>query len=143
MKVCFDTSVLVAALVDEHPQHERALACFVAGLNEGIERCCTTHSLAECYSTLTSLPLRHRIQPSEARQLIEANLADGLSILEIPGSAYMESIASVADLGLRSGIIYDALHLASAEAAGCDRFYTFNLKDFERLKPTSVDVISP
>jgi len=62
---------------------------------------------------------------------------------EIPKEACRESLRRVGSLGLRSGVIYDALHLASAEAAGCDSLYTFNLKDFRRLEPRDVEVVSP
>ncbi len=143
MRICLDTSVLVAALVVQHPQHGRALQCYLAGLQEGIEACCTTHALAECYSTLTAIPLQQRIQPSEARELIEENLIRRLTILEINGSTYSKAIRRAADLGFRSGMIYDALHLVCAESAGCERIYTFNLKHFKSLEPEKIEVVSP
>lgn len=143
MKICFDTSVLVAALVVQHPQHGRALQCYLGGLEEGIEACCTAHALAECYSTLTAMPLQQRIQPAEARELIEENLIRRLTILEIKDTTYSKAIRKVADLGLRSGMIYDALHLVCAESANCDRIYTFNLKHFQRLEPAEIEVVSP
>ena len=38
-----------------------------------------------------------------------------------------------ASRGLKSGVIYDALHLVEAERTGADVFLTFNPSDFERL----------
>ena len=143
MRICFDTSVLVAALVVPHPQHALALRCYLGGLAEGNEPCCTTHALAECYSTLTALPLRNRIQPLEARELIEENIVRRLTVLEITGSTYAQTINRVASLGFRSGMIYDALHLVCAESEDCERIYTFNLKHFLRLEPKKIEVISP
>jgi hypothetical protein len=37
------------------------------------------------------------------------------------------------DRGLRSGAVYDALHLVAAERWGADLFLTFNTHDFTRM----------
>lgn len=143
MKICFDSSVLIAALVVQHPQHDLALRCYLRGLGEGIEACCTTHALAECYASLTAMPLKQRIQPAEAHELIAENLIRRLTILETGQTVYSAAIRNVADLGFRSGMVYDALHLAAAEAASCERLYTFNMKHFLRLEPKGIEVLSP
>ena len=60
MRSLFDTSVLVAALVDQLGNHEaafRALQRYTDGEHAG---CCSTHALAECYATLTALPVATR-----------------------------------------------------------------------------------
>lgn len=36
-------------------------------------------------------------------------------------------------------MVFDALHLHSALKAGCDRVYTFNLKDFRSLAPKELE----
>ena len=143
MKVLFDTSVLVAAVVDQLPQHESALECFVSHRDGNDEGCCSAHTLAECYATLTALPLARRVQPLEARQLIMENFVEKLTVLDLATDTYLEVLERVAGLGLRSGVVYDALHLASAEAAGCERLYTFNLRDFKRLSPKGLRIVSP
>jgi predicted nucleic acid-binding protein len=143
MKLCFDTLVLVAALVVQHPQHSRALQCYLGGLEEGNEACFTTHTPAECYSTLTTMPLQQKIQPAEARELIEETLSRRLPILEINGATYSKAVRRAADLGFRGGMIYDALLLTCAEPADCERIYTFNLKHFKSLEPEKIEVISP
>jgi predicted nucleic acid-binding protein len=143
MKILFDTSVLVAALVDQLPNHEAAFDCFrrySSGENEGF---CTSHTLAECYATLTALPLPRRIQASEAQQLISQSIAGRLTILPLSPELYLETLVRVGTLGLRSGIVYDALHLAGAETAQCERIYTYNLKDFNKLNPKQLLVSAP
>jgi hypothetical protein len=45
-------------------------------------------------------------------------------------------------MGLRSGAIFDALHLVAAERAEVDALLTFNLKDFLRFSP-SIRVEAP
>ena len=44
---------------------------------------------------------------------------------------------------MASGGIYDALHLACAEAAGCDQLVTLNGKDFLRMTgDTDVEIVA-
>lgn len=143
MKAFFDTSVLVASVVDQLPQHERAFEVFskfCKSKNEGI---CSTHGLAECYATLTALPLARRIQPHEAWQIIEENFTKNLTIIDLKRSLYLKTLKRVSQLGLRSGIIYDALHLACAEQEKCAKLYTFNLRDFKKLNPEGLNLVSP
>lgn len=143
MKVFFDTSVLVAAVVDQLVQHKRAFSYFSARLDEGHICACSTHVLAECYATLTAMPLPRRVQPEEARLLIETNFVGKLTIVDMGIEDYRESLVRVAGLGLRSGVVYDALHLGCAEKAGYECLVTFNAKDFERLKPRGLNVVVP
>ncbi len=34
------------------------------------------------------------------------------------------------------GVVFDALHPHSAQKAGCERVYTFNVEDFRSLAPS-------
>lgn len=55
MRVLLDTSVLVAAMVEAHPAHERALPWLQrveAGIDSGVV---AAHSVAELYAVLTTL----------------------------------------------------------------------------------------
>ena len=64
MKAFFDTSALVTAIVDQVPNHAAALACYrrLAQPRRGPKAVCSTHALAECYATLTALPLPRRLK---------------------------------------------------------------------------------
>ena len=143
MKTFFDTSVLVAAMVDQLAQHERAFSYFSKALEDGRECVCSTHALAECYATFTALPLARRVQPEEALALIETNVLERLTVIDLEVSDYREALKRVAGLGLRSGVVYDALHLGCAERAVCEQLATFNAKDFERLKPSGLRIVVP
>lgn len=143
MKVLFDTSVLVSAMVDQLPRHQPALDCFVCYTSGRYSAVCSTHALAETYATLTALPLPRRILPDEARKLIETNVLSRLTVLELSWQDYENAIRRSAEVGLSSGIIYDALHLACAEKAGCQRLYTYNVAHFTRLEPLRVTITSP
>ena len=143
MKVCFDTSVLVAAVVDQLANHESACACFVQYSEGKHHGCCSAHALAECYATLTALPLPRKIQAAEARILIEENFIKRLEILELTQADYATALTRSSELGLVSGVVYDALHLVAAERASCQRIYTYNLVHFNRLQPHRIIVTAP
>jgi hypothetical protein len=65
-----------------------------------------------------------------------------LSFSASPAQAYPARRCS--GRGLRSGAIYDALHLLAAEREAADIFLTFNVDDFRRLaEPTSPRVLAP
>jgi predicted nucleic acid-binding protein len=143
MKVFFDTSVLVSAVVDQLPRHGPSLAAFTEYTSGDHTACCSTHALAETYATLTALPLPRRIRPDEALRLIETNFLPRLTILDLVAADYVLALQRVSACGLTSGVIYDALHLGAAEKAACERLYTYNLAHFTRLRPQSVLITSP
>lgn len=143
MKVFFDTSVLVSAVVDQLPRHAAAHAAVIQFTTEDHIACCTTHVLAETYATLTALPLPRRITADAALRLIEANFVSRLTILPLSPADYTHALQHVARLGLTSGIIYDALHLRAAETSGCERLYTYNTAHFNRLQPQGLLITQP
>jgi len=58
------------------------------------------------------------VQPEEARLLIETNFVEKMTMVELGVEDYREALRRVAGMGLRSGVVYDALHLGCAEKAG-------------------------
>jgi len=145
MKVLFDTSVLVTAVVSQLPHHATALACYRQHRRDASARTgvCTTHELAECYATLTALPLAPRIAPADAVRLVTGNFVEHLEVVDLDVRDYAAALDRVATLGLASGVVYDALHLVCAERRGCDRLYTYNVGDFTRLASKSTKVVQP
>lgn len=74
MKVLFDTSVLVAAMLVKHPQHTACLSWLQQANTGQIAGLTATHTLAEVYAVLTRFPLSPRILPQLAQRLITDNL---------------------------------------------------------------------
>ncbi|MCB9535994.1 MAG: PIN domain-containing protein [Myxococcales bacterium] len=132
MKVAFDTSVLVAASIVGHPHEARALAWVQAARRGEIEGAVSTHALAETWATLTALPVEPRVAPTAAARVVE-RLEEHLEVLEISTAVYREAIRRCADRGHRSGALYDALHLVTAEHWRADVMLTFNTAHFTRL----------
>jgi predicted nucleic acid-binding protein len=131
-RLAFDTSVLVAALVEPHPLHARAIPWLAAvGRGEAVGEC-TTHALAETWSVLTRLPIDPAIAPPLATLAIE-RMAGLLTVIEVTRDVYWRAMQRCSTHGLRSGALFDAVHMVSAETSGADALVTFNPGDFTRL----------
>ena len=143
MKAFLDASVLVPVVTDQLSTHPAAFACYTSLLKtRGAGICTSAHALAECYATLTALPLRRRISGPEALHLIEVNFSRHLKIISLTHSDYQKALRLVAGLGRTSGQIYDALHLIAARKEDCTHLYTHNHRHFEGLDP-SIQITQP
>ena len=143
MKTCFDTSVLVAALLQRHPHHAIAFP-YLERVHQGrLEGCLTTHGLAELYATLTALPLQPRLQPAEVLHLVERSVLGRLTLLALDAGDYADALALTARRNLASGAVYDALHWVGAIRAGCSALLTLNLRHFQALAPGDPRIRTP
>lgn len=133
MKLAFDTSVLVAALVELHPHHLRTRPWIKAVTSGKADSQMTWHAAAETWSVLTRLPGTLRIAPATADLVLQRAL-EKLGPVEISANEYQAALRRCAERGLRSGALFDALHLISAEAHEADALVTFNASDFVRLE---------
>jgi len=143
MKVCFDTSVVVPALVTGHPSHPRAFAWLEAAAQGKLEGMVAWHGVAETWSVLTRLPIVPAVTARAAEALLESLLKTCKPITMAP-KIYQEALRRSTDRGVRSGALFDALHLVAAEHASADAFITFNVGDFNRLsKPGGPRILVP
>lgn len=143
MKALFDTSLLVAGLVEAHPFHDRAFAWLRRARERRLELHISAHSVAELYAVLTVLPVRPRIAPSTARRLVRDNTEAASSVVTLTAADYDRTVERMATLGLGGGAVYDALIARAAEKASVDKLVTFNVADFERVWPEGRSVITP
>jgi predicted nucleic acid-binding protein len=135
MKTLFDTSVLVAAIVEPHPMHTRALPWLQRAKAGKIDFLVASYTLAELYAVLTTLPLKPRISPLTAWRLVHDNVETSAKIISLSPSDYKDTIKHMSELGLTGGIIYDALIVKAAQKSGVERLLTFNADAFIRLWP--------
>ncbi len=143
MKLAFDTSVLVSALIDTHPHHQRASPWVAAVSSNDVEGEITWHAVAETWSVLTRLPGPLRLPPSTASLVVE-RASELFQTVDLTPSVYSSALRRCTEAGASSGAVFDALHLISAEERGADWLVTFNRKDFERLKTQgSPEIITP
>ena len=141
MKALFDTSLLVAALVNVHPRHSQALPWLEKAHTEELGRYLSTHSLAETYAILTKLPIRPKIQPRTASGMIEQGALSVATLVSLNGDDYRKIIHHLADEGHHGGIIYDALIAHAAQKADVDYLVTLNRRHFLRVWPGASDRI--
>jgi predicted nucleic acid-binding protein len=132
VKVFFDTSVLVAAVVVPHPQHQRSLTVFAAANRK--TACCAAHSLAEVYATLTRLPGKLGLNVDQALLLLDS-IAERLELISLEPSEYRHAIREAATGGIIGGTIYDALLGQCALKARVTTIYTWNVTHFRMLGP--------
>jgi predicted nucleic acid-binding protein len=138
MKVFLDTSVLVAAVIEKHPNHVRALAVLDRAQTRKDEGFISAHSLAEMYAVLTSLPMPFRHTPEQALLSIDENVERHFKTTALSGAEYLLFVRESALKGIQGGTIYDALLLKCAAKAGVDRIYTLNLKHFQAVAPPDI-----
>jgi predicted nucleic acid-binding protein len=143
MKVAFDTSVLVAALLATHRDHARALVWLGAVASGAIEGVVSVHALGEVWSVLTKLPVSPPVAPAAAR-LAVGDIISRFDTAPLTTAIYVEALDRCSQRGLRSGAIFDALHLATAETVGAAALLTFNERDFTRLSlPGGPSIVVP
>jgi predicted nucleic acid-binding protein len=131
----FDTSVLVAASIDDHPHHPQAFAALKQVMVAGSRHRAyvSAHGLAEVYSVLTRAPLIPPVHPTEGWQMIERNILPHFKVVVLSAKEYQDIIRDCATHGWAGGRIYDAIHIWCAQKEDCDRIYTFNVRDFREL----------
>ncbi len=142
MKVCFDTSTLVAALLQQHPHHGVAFPRRQAVIKGRMQGHLTTHGLAELFATLTALPLKPHLLPADVQRILQQSILRHFIIIPLGSQEYRDALQLTVAHNLSSGAIYDALHLVGARSAGCTTLYTLNLRHFRALAPGDA-LISP
>jgi len=144
MRILFDTSSLIAAMVEGHPTHTQSLPWLQrvkAGTDVGLV---AAHTLAELYAILTRLPVTPRISPALALLLIQRNVLDTCEVVALSSADYVTLLTHMANLEIAGGAVYDALLLHAAWKSGVDQVVTLNPDDFRRVYPALADkIVSP
>lgn len=144
MKVLFDTLVLVAAMLESHPAHERALPWLQRAKRKEIVAVVAAHSLAELYAILTRLPLKPPIPPSLAWQMLRENVLALLEVIPLSEGDYHPVLEHLSQTGIAGGVTYDALIAYAAIKAQVDQLLTLNEKDFRKVYPAlSERIVAP
>ena len=96
-----DSSIVVAALIDWHPQHDSAAR--ILSRKPRI----ASHALVESYSVLTRLPAPHRLAPGLVGELLSHAFEEAPLVLD--ALEHRKFLSDVAEAGLAGGAVYDAL----------------------------------
>lgn len=141
MKVLFDSSVIIAAIVESHPRHLQALPWLQKVKKKILEGVISSHSLIEIYSVLTSFPVSPKITPAVAWKLIRENIICDFEIITYRKSDYRSILQSLTENQISGGTSYDGLIVYVADKVKVDKILTLNRNDFIRVKPEASNII--
>lgn len=131
-RTAFDADVLIYAAAEGHPIGTRVSALFAADDGDAAG----VGSVLLLAEVLTK-PMRDDPDSDEATALVSVLSRLDLRPLDEPTARL--AVALGISYGLRAA---DAAHLATAVAAGADRFLTNNRKDFPQTI-TEIDIVYP
>ncbi len=130
--IFLDTSVLVAIAQVDHVHHVPSRQLW-NGCLAG-ETAVSAHTLAEFYSSVTSMPPGIRVSGRDAMSALETFL-QRVTPTALTSDEYIETLKTCATAGLTGGTIYDALHIACARKVNAECIYTWNTRHFHRAAP--------
>ena len=127
-----DANILVYATNADSPHHAATRALIEAAREPTTALYVTSQVLCEFYSVITN-PRRIAAPrtPAEARDAISALLAlPGIRVLPTPARAVDSWIALLERHPVTGGDVFDLQLVATMQANGVQRIYTFNRRDF-------------
>ena len=131
MSVFFDTSVILAGLIDFGPQSAPAQSLLHAVAERRIADGLTAwHCCLEFFSVATRLPPEYRLAPADAARLLEEEVLARMAVHDLPAGARAAMMAGAAHDGTTGGRIYDT-HIAEvARAVRAETIVTDNRRHF-------------
>jgi len=132
VKAFVDTNVLVSAFYTDLAHHEASLTLLEKYPRSQI--CCSAHSMAELYSTLTRMPPPRRARPEEA-MLFLADIKSRLTQIALTSEEYFAAISKYSSMGVVGGAIYDALIARCALKSRAEKIFTWNIRHFRQFGP--------
>jgi predicted nucleic acid-binding protein len=142
MKTLFDTSLIIAALIESHSMHLRAFPWLKRAKAKDFELVVAAHTIAELYAVLSTLPIKPRISPFVAWKLIHENIVTISKIVSLTPVEYRSVIKQLSEFGLVGGITYDALIAKVAQKSKVERLLTLNIEHFIRVWPDGAEIVS-
>jgi predicted nucleic acid-binding protein len=144
MSVFFDTSILLAGLVDFGPQSAPAQAILHAVAEKQVPAPATAwHCCLECFSVATRLPPEFRLSPLDALRLLEEEVFGRMAVHDLPPEDRIGFLKAAARDGTAGGRIYDA-HIAEvARSARATVIVTDNRRHFVAALRHGIRVETP
>lgn len=144
-RTAFDADVLIYAAAPGHPLGPRIAALFqadsasAATTGPGVRRREEWNGIGSVLllTEVLAKPLRDKHRADEVATLV--SLLSRLELYPVDEPTTRLALALAVAYGLRAA---DASHLATAVAAGADRFLTNNRKDFPKTI-TEIDIVYP
>jgi toxin-antitoxin system PIN domain toxin len=133
-----DTNVLIYALDADTPQHVAARALLDAAREPSTTLFVTSQILCEFFSIVTNP--RRVPKPCSAMEAVAAisDLLTYLHVLPVPARAVDGWLDLLRRRPVTGGDVFDLQIVATMQANGVGRIYTFNVADFEAFPELSV-----
>lgn len=131
VEVFFDTSVLLAGLIDLGPQSGPAQSVLHAVAEKTVRSPGTAwHCCLEFFSVATRLPPEFRLRPEDAVRLLEEEVFGRMPVHDLPAADRGQMLRFLAGDRITGGRIYD-VHIAEiARTAGARVIVTDNRRHF-------------
>lgn len=141
--VFFDTSVLMAGLIDFGTQSLAAQAIFDEVADGRFDDVHTAwHCCLELYSVTTRLPVEYRLSPEVASRLVENEIHGRFEVHGLPATGRSDVLSTAAQDGVDGGRIYD-FHIAeTARLGGARLVATENRRHFTSLLRYGIRVVT-
>lgn len=143
LKVGLDSSVLVALFVEEHGFHPQTSAELERLRRQNVQWVVACHALLECFSVLTRMPAPHRFGAEETERMLHENFGEDAVIAGLDGKLAWSAIRKIVSGRFPGGPVYDAAIAGSTFAAGASLLLTWNVRDFLRVAPAGLEVMTP
>ena len=131
VEVFFDTSVLLAGLIDLGPQSAPAQAVLNAIAEKTVRGPATAwHCCLEFFSVATRLPAEFRLRPEDAVRLVEEEIFARMPVHDLPAGGRTAMLHFLAQDRITGGRIYDVQIAEIARAAGARVIVTDNRRHF-------------
>lgn len=136
----FDSNVLIASVVADHPHHVPCEARMRTLARSG-RGACASHTLVETYNTLTRRsPNHYALKPTEVVAILE-DTAKLYTVVALTAEETLAALERAASHGLAGPIIYDAILLSAARKVAARAIYTNNVRHFRRVAPDLASII--
>jgi uncharacterized protein len=133
-----DTNVLVYALDADAPQHTVARALLEAGRDAPTTLYVTSQILCEFYSIVTNPRLVSKPRSAADALTAISDLLAYLHVLPVPAATVDGWLDLLRRHPVIGGDVFDLQIIATMQANGVQRIYTFNTADFEVFSELSI-----
>jgi predicted nucleic acid-binding protein len=141
--VFFDTSLIVAASVKEHPGYAAARAYIAAEVAKGSLWMVTPQIFREFMAVLTRAPVSGRLFTPRDAVVALKEWRDACNLLEEGEATVAECLALIDRHQVHGKQVHDCNVVAAMNVHGVRRLATRNPSDFARYPGITVDAITP
>ena len=132
MLVVFSLDVLVAAMVEGHPDHSRCSAALRKAKRGELTMLVAQPTVTDLFAALTALPVRPRITASMAARLVKGNI-DPSQVIAVSPAAVWQVVDRAARTGARGREVAELVVVHAAQTANADHVLSLDPRALDRL----------